>query len=408
MKKKTVGILLIVTMIIISAAACGKEKTSDDKKESAKTESVKKTDKKSKEDYEPAGVTRKEYQNMTAQDLLDRIEDPENITEEEAIALVSTYAYVDYDEEFEREENITDEAVSTIYDEGGWLPDSEGFIETLITSENSNVRAYGFSIMDSNLTTYETLEKKVEEILEKETDPVVLYMALESFSSCGSDPYFAKFFIKMAEHENPKVREQAAYAIGSPWSKGVEGMAEAIVKLMNDEDEYVRETACSSAGYLADDDLIEPLVEILDDSGQVELHDACIEGLTRMWLDYPFYYNTSEAAYRATLGYLSKTPRTEEVPCWTCISYVSYVDEDEVDEWRTRATYFDPDEICNIMIDILTDSDANWLARNETIEVILKLGDDAQKDKLKSTMTGLNDEDASHLQESYERAVEED
>ena len=105
MKKKTVGILLIVTMIIISAAACGKEKTSDDKKESAKTESVKKTDKKSKEDYEPAGVTRKEYQNMTAQDLLDRIEDPENITEEEAIALVSTYAYVDYDEEFEREEN---------------------------------------------------------------------------------------------------------------------------------------------------------------------------------------------------------------------------------------------------------------------------------------------------------------
>lgn len=94
MKKKTVGILLIVTMIIISAAACGKEKTSDDKKESAKTESVKKTDKKSKEDYEPAGVTRKEYQNMTAQDLLDRIEDPENITEEEAIALVSTYAYV--------------------------------------------------------------------------------------------------------------------------------------------------------------------------------------------------------------------------------------------------------------------------------------------------------------------------
>lgn len=159
---------------------------------------------------------------------------------------------------------------------------------------------------------------------------------------------------------------------------------------------------------LQDDDLIEPLVEILDDSGQVELHDACIEGLTRMWLDYPFYYNTSEAAYRATLGYLSKTPRTEEVPCWTCISYVSYIDEDEVDEWRTRATYFDPDEICNIMIDILTDSDANWLARNETIEVILKLGDDAQKDKLKSTMAGLNDEDASHLQESYERAVEED
>lgn len=50
--------------------------------------------------------------------------------------------------------------------------------------------------MDSNLTTYETLEKKVEEILEKETDPVVLYMALESLFQLRLRPYFAEVFYK--------------------------------------------------------------------------------------------------------------------------------------------------------------------------------------------------------------------
>ena len=40
----------------------------------------------------------------------------------------------------------------------------------------------------------------------------------------------------MAENENPLIREQAAYAIGNQWSIGAEGMEEAIVKLMKDED----------------------------------------------------------------------------------------------------------------------------------------------------------------------------
>ncbi len=95
----------------------------------------------------------------------------------------------------------------------------------------------------------DTLGKTVKETLDKETDQVVLYAAIDSLSSCGEDPYFCEVFYKMAENENPLIREQAAYAIGNRWSIGAEGMEEAIVKLMKDEDITVQETACSRAYF---------------------------------------------------------------------------------------------------------------------------------------------------------------
>lgn len=402
MKRKIISMLLIASMIVISTTSCGKEKPAEDKKVSAGTEKTKSTN---TQDYEPAGVTKKEYQNMTAQDLLDRIKDLENLTEDEAVELVSTFAYVDYDEEFNREENITDEALKEIRDAGGSLPDSESFLETLITSENAKVRAYGFGELGGFLS--DTLGKTVKETLDKETDQVVLYAAIDSLSSCGEDPYFAKFFIKMAENENPRIREEAAFAIGNRWSIGAEGMEETITKLMEDEDEDVRATACSRAGELANDELLEPLMEILNDPDRIDLHDECFESLMTMWLDAPFYNNMSEAAYRDTIDYLSTTPRTEGIPSWDCVFRLRNIDEEDLDEWKTKATYYDSDEICNIMIDILEDPEADWLARNQAIGVILTIGSDTQKEKLKSTVEGLTDDEASYLQEQYAEAIEE-
>ena len=59
------------------------------------------------------------------------------------------------------------------------------------------------------------------------------------------------------------------------------------------------------------------------------------------------------------------------------------------------------------MIDILADPEADWLARNQAISVIIKIGSDAQKETLKSTVEGLTDEEASYLQEKYTEAIEE-
>ena len=50
---------------------------------------------------------------------------------------------------------------------------------------------------------------------------------------------------------------------------------------------------------------------------------------------------------------------------------------------------------------------AGWLARNQAISVILTIGSDTQKEKLKSTVEGLTDDEASYLQEQYAEAIEE-
>ena len=140
MWKKVISMLLVAAMLAMPIG-CGKDgnkdkdttsgvETTDTGDDSAETDAPPKTpvpkeDKETKEsdkdtdtenetdfsddDYEPAQVTKKEYESMSAQDLIDRIKDVKNITEDEALALYSTYAYTNYTEDFYgREENITD------------------------------------------------------------------------------------------------------------------------------------------------------------------------------------------------------------------------------------------------------------------------------------------------------------
>lgn len=57
---------------------------------------------------------------------------------------------------------------------------------------------------------------------------------------------------------------------------GIDGMVDAILKLMGDEDEEVRTCAYKYAGRLHDDRVIDPLEEVLKDSSLVQFHDACI------------------------------------------------------------------------------------------------------------------------------------
>ena len=127
MWKKVISMLLVAAMLAMPIG-CGKDgnkdkdttsgvETTDIGDDSAETDAPPKTpvpkeDKETKEsdkdtdtenetdfsddDYEPAQVTKKEYESMSAQDLIDRIKDVKNITEDEALALYSTYAYTNY------------------------------------------------------------------------------------------------------------------------------------------------------------------------------------------------------------------------------------------------------------------------------------------------------------------------
>ena len=173
MWKKVISMLLVAAMLAMPIG-CGKDgnkdkdttsgvETTDIGDDSAETDAPPKTpvpkeDKETKEsdkdtdtenetdfsddDYEPAQVTKKEYESMSAQDLIDRIKDVKNITEDEALALYSTYAYTNYTEDFYgREENITDEAFKILKDDGCKIPYTTTIRDNMLHSENANVRA---------------------------------------------------------------------------------------------------------------------------------------------------------------------------------------------------------------------------------------------------------------------------
>ena len=248
-----------------------------------------------------------------------------------------------------------------------------------------------------------------EEVLAKETEPVVLFAALRSLGGAVSNPAVAEFVLNMTEHENANVRKQAALAIGSEWAMGIDGMVDAILKLMGDEDEEVRTCAYKYAGRLHDDRVIDPLEEVLKDSSLVRFHDACITSLTYMWYDYPSHRYTNERAYRITIDYLAQKPRNGDIPYWTTVGAFRSASSmgTSYEDWKKEATYFDETEINNLMLDIVADQDADRRGREIAMKYIMERGDDASKESLKNIMENMTEDDPGQflMSHTYEALI---
>lgn len=406
--KKVISLLLIAAMLAIPTA-CGNNQSADHKT-AVSTETKKSKDKEekaSKDDCALAGVTKKEYESMTAQDLVDRIKDVKKATEDETIALLATYAYVPYDENYEWEENITSEAIQMIEDEEGRLTYNEKVFETLVKSDCPSVCAYGFSIMrrtTENLSGYTDEQIALaEKVLGAENEPIVYVYGLQAMGSCASFSEISQFFLKMTDHEDPVVRKYAAEAVTNLSSSGVDGMTDAAIKLMGDADDEVKATACERAGQLGDERVVEPLTTILNDDGQSAFHKYCVKGLIGMWYDHPFHEHTSEAAYRACLDYWSKTPRTQTEPSSGDFNSLGSTPGSGFEEWKQKATYYNPEELGKVLLDVVRDENAHWLARSGAAAGVLQHCGDAQKAELQSIIDGLEGKDADLIRSSYEK-----
>ena len=355
-----------------------------------------------KEDNNTNLTVNLDYKNMTKEDLLSHIKDINNVTVDEYVWLVSTYSYVDIKEDLTLEDNITDEAVNEISSSA--KPSQEKYIEKLIKSESPQVRGYAVSLMPSLLGVTSKNLELVKELIKNETNEYVLYNAIKALSNeAKNGKEIAEFLIKMSENENTKIRLAVASALGNSWSEGVEGAVSTVIKLMNDEDKDVRKVACKNAGKLNDESVIDPLVKILNNPEDSDIHGSCIEGLVTLWYDYPFFEKYSEKAYNATMDYLKKTPRTDKVPTWTAIgSFKTTSTQSSFTEWKQKATYFNTDEIYNVMVDIIKDGNANWLARTSAIDVIKAHCSEEQFKELKTTIDGLSDAKSNQIKSSYE------
>ena len=386
--KRLLNVFLIISILLVIAVAlagCEFGKKSTDKKE-ASLDPNEKID----------------YANMSVDDLLSRIKDKNNVTVDEYVWLISTYSYVKITDDFTLEKNITDEALKTIDSKA--KPKQEDYMEKLIKSDSPQVRGYALSLMPTLTGVSKNNLELAKELIKTETDEFVLYNAVKALSNeAKSAKEVADFLIKMASNENSKIRVQAASALGNTWSQGVEGAVDTIIALMNDKDIEVRKAACKNAGKLNDEKVIEPLVKILNNYSDADIHGSCVEGLTTLWYDYPFFKNTSEKAYNATMDYFKKTPRTDKVPAWTGVgAFKTTSTQDFFKEWKQKATYFNTSDLYNIMVEIIKDGNANYLARTAAIDEIKSHCTDEQFSSLKTIIDGLTDAKSSSVKSAYD------
>ena len=352
-------------------------------------------------------VDQTSYGKMTADDLLKNIKDQQNVTLEEFTELVSTLAYAGITDDMELEENITTEAIKKLKDSGAKLPSPEEYVEPLLKSEAPQVRGYAISNVGSILGVSDGHISAAKEMLKNEKEPYVICCAVRALANeGGKDADIGAFLLNAAKNENSKVRKQAAMAIGSSWNKGLDGAVDTMITLMSDSDKDVRSKAYEYAGGLGDEKIIEPIVTMLNNPEDAELHGNGIDSLNKLWYDFPFHEKTSEAAYRATMDYFKTTPRTSNVPSWTAVGSLKNKNDSHYEEWRAKATYFNADEFAQIMTEIIKDTNANSFARSGAVENIAAHCSKETFDSLAAVIDGLTDKDAKSIQDKYKSQAE--
>ncbi|MDO4788627.1 MAG: HEAT repeat domain-containing protein [Johnsonella sp.] len=414
MKKYNYLLSILLLICIIAAGGCSSKSDSSDttvaEKEEKEAKKEKKKDKKEKKEKESETETETEkesldYANLTPEDLIKDFEGKTELNKEEFMDLLSTFEYVEFYDDYSLASNITSKAIYMLNDNDVDLPYDE-VIPMAIKSDIPQLRAWGYSQMSSIFgISDENIESSVK-MLSSEKDPHVIAAAVRYLGSeGGANPDIAAFLLESAKHEDPVVRMWAASSIGSSWNENMEGALEAMLELMKDSDPKVREWACTYIGNLGKEEAVAPLAEILNTDEEYELHGACMDSLSTLWLDYPFHEKHFESAYLASMEYFKKTPRSENTPFWLAVNNISNIDEDSIEAWKANAPFYNPDEIVSLMTDIVADPNADFLARTSAIDVIKAHGTREQLEALAPTIEGLSDSLAEQIQGSYQDAL---
>ena len=423
----TILSVLLAAAMLLTIAACGKQEpagstdettaaadnggtTSPDNGEptdaeqpSAEDEGLEATD----------GLTQEAFDAMTEDELREMfVKDMDNITPEEFIALAQTLRFSTIEDDDDSLMQLSSNAATKLLNPSAIRnkkPAPETYLPQLLASKYPQVRGYVmqdlyFSLSDENIQT-------IMDALKTETDPFVLYQACKFLApKLAVQNADAKDFVfRMTESEYPKVRAQAAGLIGNRKAQGMPEYADKIIEMMKDESEVVREKACINAGDLNDDTVLDALVAILNDPAQSSLHDDCMRSLADMWLDNVYHDYANEKAYRATLDYLNKTPRSGNQPAFGTVSCLkSTAKDDQLAKWKEKATFFDENEFFAVLRDLVLDEAAGYNIRGDAINVIKSLCSAELFGSLRADLEKLDAGDIHNqwVMEAYEKAAQ--
>lgn len=353
------------------------------------------------------GAKKLDYENMTEDDLLKDIKDQQNITLDEFVNIVSSYSYAKIKDNLELDENITDKAIKKLKDNNVKLPPLKEYINTLLKSDAPQVRGYAISNITSILGVSDEYIAAAKELLKTEKEPYVIRCAVKALANeGGKDAEIGKFLLSAAKSENAAIRRQAAYALGSSWNKNLEGAVDAEIELMKDSDNEVRKTAYENAGRLGDDRVVEPIAEMLKNEADADLHSSGVRGLVYLWYDFPQHESTSEAAYRATMDYFKTSPGSDKVPAWAAVtSFINKSDKNYA-AWKEKATYFNPDEVYEVMLGLVKNEKLNRMTRGYACKPVAVHCTRAQFDAFGEVVNALADKNAEFIQKEYKNQAD--
>ena len=346
---------------------------------------------------------------FTEEGLKSMIKTPEKeaLTPEEFEALFLAYSKVNINEKSQNlESNFVGKVKNEVMRGRKATASADAIIDKLLKNASPQVRGVAVQQYGGLFgMTAETASKLVK-ALENEQNAFVLKEGIKTLANQLKYDDVKKFVLGQIGNDNKEVRKAIALSVGNTWSKGIDGVNDAVNKLLADGDDDVRKTMLSYVGQLGDESFIPELVKVLSDPAQGKLHGDAMRSLYTLWYDYPQHKNTSKAAYEATVNYLKATPRTKDLPAWQTIGELSNRNAKAYDAWKANATYYNNAEFVKLMMDIAADPNANWLGRGPAVKVIAKIGTKADLEKLKGIISANSDDkDQKNVLQAIESAL---
>ena len=346
---------------------------------------------------------------FTEEGLKSMIKTPEKepLTPEEFEALYLAYSKVGINEKGQNlESNFVGKVISEV-SRGRKRPEQTDAIFTkLLKNSSPSVRGVAVQEFGGLFGMSAETASKLVKALNGEQNVFVLKQGIRTLANQLKYDDVKQFVLGQIGNPDKEVRKAVGLSVANSWSKGIDGVNDAVRKLLEDGDDDVRKTVLAYVGQLADESFIPDLVKVLDDPKQGKLHGDAMRSLYTMWYDYPQHKNTSKAAYEATVKYLKTTPRTKDLPAWQTIGQLANRNERAYDAWKAKATYYNNAEFLKLMMDIAADPNANWLGRGPAVKVIAKIGTKADLEKLKGIVSAnADDKDQKNVLNSIENAL---
>ena len=404
--KKIIALLLAVLMLV-TLAACGggggEDGTTEPVTEDSTTEAP--------VAGEIHGIKLEEYAGMTGEDLVAKlVKDRAAPTAEEYVAIIDTIEFAEVDDRCNFVENATADALKLLKNEKATLPRVLDCAEAVLANESAKVRAYYYQQLnnhnfDESVSAYTPILTKI--LSEKES--IAIYQALRfAARNFAEEKTFIDFVISLSDSTDANIRRVVPYAVQYIRTDDTEPLAQMMFKLIEDEDKDVRKEAVLYCYKLKDDRFVPVLKEILLDETQADLHANAGDALCRMWYNYPAHDSHSEAAYEATMEYFKAAFEDTGLPSWQVVNKIALKGKTNYDKWFAEASYFDAEEVVEIMKNIFNNAGKDRLLREQCIKVVATFGDKADLEALQAGIDATEKEfDKNSLQDKLDAALAE-